>query len=164
MPFNTYIDESERSNYLLVGVNVPHPQIHPIRQVMRDLRTADSLHIHMYRESRGRQKYIAQTITSLQITSWIISVSSQTARDPIARNLALQNIGHLESMRDSRLITLDYINRHRADNSILREIAQNSDFQFPSLPPHELPARTAAVAARHNRLVLRPRRHLARCS
>ena len=131
MPFNTYIDESERSNYLLVGVNVPHSQIHPIRQVMRDLRTADSLHIHMYRESRGRQKHIAQTITSLRINAWIISVSSQTARDPIARNLALQNIGQLESMRESRLITLDYINRHRADNSILREIAQNSDFQFP---------------------------------
>jgi hypothetical protein len=29
------------------------------------------------------------------------------------------------------ILTLDYINRHRADNSILREIAQNSDFQFP---------------------------------
>jgi len=106
MPFNTYIDESERSNYLLVGVNVPHSQIHPIRQVMRDLRTADSLHIHMYRESRGRQKHIAQMITELRISAWIISVSSQTARDPIARNLALQNIGQLDSMRDSRLITL----------------------------------------------------------
>lgn len=131
MPFNTYIDESARNSYLLVGVNVDLSQIHNIRQSMRDLRTRDSLHIHMYRESRGRQEHILQVVSKLDVSAWVVSVSSATAKDPEARNLAVKEIANVKSVHQSKLITFDYINRHRSDNAILRNIAHGVDYQFP---------------------------------
>jgi len=106
-------------------------QLHEIRQVMRDLRTKNSHHIHMYREPRGRQEHITQIVSNLEISAWLIEVSNNTAKEPLARNLAIQNIGNIQSIRNSRLLTLDYINRNRIDNSILRGIAQNANYQFP---------------------------------
>ena len=131
MSYNTYIDESARSGYILAGVNVPQSQQNAIRRVLRNLRAPDSSHIHMYRESRGRQEMISKVVAELDLKAWVISVAPETAKEPQARNLAMKCISEIQSIRSSGILTLDYINRHRADNSILREIAQNSDFQFP---------------------------------
>ncbi len=131
MPFNTYIDESARSDFLLVGVNVPQENLFEVRQTMRSLRTKDSHHIHMYREPRGRQEFITQVVSELDLNAWIIRVAGTTAKEPLARDLALQNLSKISSIKDSRLLTLDYINRNRLDNSILRNIAQNAEYQFP---------------------------------
>ena len=43
----------------------------------------------------------------------------------------MKSISEIQSIRSSGILTLDYINRHRADNSILRNIAQNAEYQFP---------------------------------
>ena len=131
MSYNTYIDESARSGYILAGVNVPQTQQNAIRRVLRNLRAPDSSHIHMYRESRRRQEMISNIVAELDLKAWVISVAPETAKEPLARDLAMKSISEIQSIRNSGILTLDYINRHRADNSILRNIAQNADYQFP---------------------------------
>ena len=131
MSYNTYIDESARSGYILAGVNVPQSQQNAIRRELRNLRAPDSSHIHMYRESRRRQEMISKIVAELDLNAWVISVAPGTAKEPLARDLAMKSISEIQSIRNSGILTLDYINRHRADNSILRNIAQNAEYQFP---------------------------------
>ena len=131
MPFNTYIDESARENFLLCGINVQQSQIHDTRDALRVFRAKGRSHIHMYQEDRSTQEAVASFIGTLPITGWLVSVSSQTANEPLSRNLALRSLEDINSLRGSRLLTLDDISCRRSDSQILREVARGVDYQFP---------------------------------
>ena len=98
MSYNTYIDESARSGYILAGVNVPQSQQNAIRRVLRNLRAPDSSHVHMYREYRGRQEMISKVVAELDLKAWVISVAPETAKEPQARNLAMKCISEIQSI------------------------------------------------------------------
>jgi hypothetical protein len=90
MPFNTYIDESARENFLLCGINVQQSQIHDTRDALRVFRAKGRSHIHMYQEDRSTQEAVASFIATLPITGWLVSVSSLTAKRTLISKLGVE--------------------------------------------------------------------------
>lgn len=131
MSFNTYVDESARDSFLLCGVNVQQSQIHEIRGTLRDFRVNGRSHLHMYQENRSTQESVAAFVSKLPIKGWLIIVSGHTAKEPLARKLALRSLVDISSLRGSRLLTLDDISCRRSDSQLLKGIARNVDYQFP---------------------------------
>ena len=109
MPFNKYIDESARENFLLCGINVQQSQIHDTRDALRVFRAKGRSHIHMYQEDRSTQEAVASFIGTLPITGWLVSVSSQTAKEPLSRNLALRSLDDINSRHEPLLWLPDIV-------------------------------------------------------
>jgi hypothetical protein len=131
MSFNTYVDESARDNFLLCGINVQQSQIHKIRGTLREFKVNGRSHLHMYQENRSTQEAVAAFVSNLPIRGWLIIVSAHTAKEPLARKLALQSLVEISSLRGSRLLTLDDISCRRSDSKLLKDVAKNMDYQFP---------------------------------
>ncbi len=131
MSFNTYVDESVRDGFLLCGANINQSMIPGIRDALREMKPSDRSHIHMYRERRSTQLAMASFISTLPISCWLVSISTATAKEPLARPLALAALTHIKSIQGSRLLTLDDTSARRVDNQILREVARGVEYQFP---------------------------------
>ncbi|CAB4343888.1 unannotated protein [freshwater metagenome] len=131
MSFNTYVDESVRDNFLLCGVNIVQSLIPGTRDALRELKPTDRSHIHMYRERRATQIAVADFVSNLPISCWLITVSTATAKEPLARPMALSALSKMGSLRGSRLLTLDDTSARRVDSQILREVARGVNYQFP---------------------------------
>ena len=131
MSFNTYVDESVRDNFLLCGVNVGQSLIPGARDTMRKLKPKDRSHIHMYQERRSTQLAVADFVSTLPISCWIVNISTATAKEPMARGIALGALKDINALNGSRLLTLDDTSARRVDSQILREVARNVDYQFP---------------------------------
>ena len=131
MSFNTYVDESVRDSFLLCGANVNQSMIPSIRDALREMKPSDRSHIHMYRERRSTQLAMANFVSALPISCWLVSISTATAKEPLARPLALAALTNIKSIQGSRLLTLDDTSARRVDSQILREVARGVEYQFP---------------------------------
>lgn len=131
MPFNTYVDESARSHYMLCGVNVNQQDLELIRSSLKALTLRGKSRVHMYEESRGRQKSVAREIARFDVSAWLISVSSSTVKQPESRFLALKSMAEVKSLKDSRIMVLENSNSMRRDNRALNELSRSAHFQFP---------------------------------
>jgi hypothetical protein len=131
MPFNTFVDESARSHYMLCGVNVNQQDLELIRSSLKALTLRGKSRVHMYAESRGRQNSIAREIARFDVSAWLISVSSSTVKQPESRFLAIKSMAEVKSLKDSRIMVLENSNSMRRDNRALNELSRSADFQFP---------------------------------
>ena len=131
MAFNTYVDESARSQYMLCGVNVQQSNLAEIRGALKTLTQRGKSRVHMYEESRGRQYSIAREIGQLNVSAWLISVANTTCKQPASRFLALEALVEIRALQESRIIVLENSNSMRRDNRTLNEISRNTSFQFP---------------------------------
>ena len=131
MTFNSYVDESARSQYMLCGVNVLQENLSETRSALKELTQRGKSRVHMYEETRGRQHSIAREISKLDVSAWLISVSSATCKQPDSRFLAFRALAEIRMLKESRIMILENSNSMRRDNRTLNEVSRNASFQFP---------------------------------